>query len=127
MSEGKKVLIVDDSLFMRKHIRDVIERAGHKVCGEAGTAYEAVQKYKELKPDLVTLDIIMPKVEEFDGVDAMKEILRFDSNAAVIIVSAVGAKNLVDDVLSSGAKGFLVKPFDSNEFLKLVHELFNKE
>ncbi len=120
----KRVLIVDDALFMRNYIRSILEKAGFDVCGEAVNAPEAVEKYKELKPDLVTMDIIMPRIEELDGVGAVKEIVSFDRNANIIIISAVGEEALVKEALSYGAKAFLVKPFKPDRFLDTINQIF---
>jgi len=120
----KRVLIVDDALFMRNYIRGILEKIDFEICGEASSAPEAVEKYKELKPDLVTMDIIMPEIENLDGVGAVKEILGLDSNANIIVISAVGEEPVVKEALSYGAKSFLVKPFKPNRLIDAVHSLF---
>ena len=103
----KKVLVVDDALFMRGSLRRILEEEGHKVI-EAGNGLEAIQKYKESKPDLVTMDITMPKM---NGIDALKEIMEINNDAKVLMVSAQGQKSLVIQAIQLGAKGFVVKPF----------------
>mgnify|MGYP000321245577 CR=1 FL=1 len=120
----KKVLIVDDALFMRRYIRNILEKSDFEVCGEASNAPEAVKKYKELNPDLVTMDIIMPRLEELDGVSAIREILSFDNNAKIIIISAVGEEALVKEALSYGAKAFLVKPLKPDRLIETLNQIF---
>ena len=107
-----KVLIVDDALFMRKVLSDMLRREGWEIAGEADNGQAAVDKFKELKPDIVTLDIVMPKVGEIDGgIAALKEIMKLDPKARVIMVSAMGQHALVVESIQSGAKDFIVKPF----------------
>ena len=120
----KRVLIVDDALFMRNYIKGILERIDFEVCGEASSAPEAVEKYKELKPDLVTMDIIMPQIENLDGVGAVKEIINVDPKANIIVISAVGEEPVVKEVLACGAKTFLVKPFKPDRLIDAVHSLF---
>jgi len=121
---GKRVLIVDDALFMRNYIGGILKRVGFEVCGEASSAPEAVEKYKELKPDLVTMDIIMPQIENLDGVGAVRKILSFDSQANIIIISAVGEEPVVKEALACGAKSFLIKPFKPDRLIDAVRSLF---
>ena len=99
----KKVLIVDDAAFMRQSIRLILERNGYEVVGEAANGIEGVRKYKELMPDIVTLDITMP---EMSGIDALKVICEFDPNAKVVMVSAMGQEILVKEAILNGAKSF---------------------
>ena len=105
---SKKVLVVDDAAFMRMSIKNMITKHGFEVVGEAGNGNEAVAKYQELKPDIVTMDITMP---EKTGLEALKEIIGMDPNATVIMVSALGQEAMMEDAITSGAKGFIVKPF----------------
>lgn len=116
----KKVLIVDDAAFMRISIRKMLEKNGYEICGEAENGVVAVQKYAELKPDIVTLDITMP---EKSGLDALKEILAIDSNANVLMVSAMGQESMVKDAIISGAKGFIVKPFKEETIVNALSKL----
>jgi len=120
----RRALIVDDALFMRNYIKGILERIDFEVCGEASSAPEAVEKYKELKPDLVTMDIIMPQIENLDGVGAVKEIINVDPKANIIVISAVGEEPVVKEVLACGAKTFLVKPFKPDRLIDAVHSLF---
>lgn len=109
---AKTVLITDDTAFMRMTLRNVIEKNGYEVVGEAANGEEAITLYQELKPDLVTMDITMPKV---DGITAIKEIMKIDPQAKIIVCSAMGQKPMVIEALSAGAKDFLVKPFDAEQ------------
>ena len=120
----KRVLIVDDALFMRNYIRGILERIDFEICGEASSASEAVERYKELKPDLVTMDIIMPEIENLDGVGAVKKILNLDPKANIIVISAVGEEPVVKEALVSGVKSFLEKPFKPERLIGAVHNLF---
>lgn len=105
------ILVCDDSSFMRNMLQVAIDKTNQfSVVGEAENGLRAVQKYKELKPDVVTLDITMP---EMQGLEALEKILEYDKSANVIMVSAMGQQSFVVDALKAGAKDFIVKPFDS--------------
>jgi two-component system chemotaxis response regulator CheY len=112
-----KVLVVDDAAFMRMMIKDILTKNGYDVVGEAENGADAVVKYRELTPDLVTLDITMP---EMDGLAALKEIRSFDSNAKVIMCSAMGQQAMVIDAIQAGAKDFIVKPFNAERVIEAV-------
>lgn len=103
-----KVLVVDDALFMRKMITDTLAKLGHEVVGEATNGAEAVERYQELKPDITTLDITMP---EKDGVQALRDIMRIDPSARVVMCSALGQESKVLEAVKAGAKDFVIKPF----------------
>ncbi len=107
---AKRLLIVDDALIMRKRIKDIAERAGWEVAGEATNGEEAVELYRRESPDLVTLDIVMPKM---DGVTALKHVLAADPQARVVMISAVDQKEKLSECIGTGAIDFIVKPFDS--------------
>ena len=111
------VLIVDDALFMRMMIRDILSKDGFEVVGEAENGLEAVDKYTELNPDLVTMDIVMP---EMDGIEAVTQILKKDPAARVIMCSAMGQQPLVVEALEAGAKDFIVKPFQPSKVIEAV-------
>lgn len=113
----KKVLVVDDAAFMRMTLKTMLERHGFKVVGEAENGEVGVRKYKELQPDIVTLDITMP---EMDGITALKEIKNMDRYAKVVIVSAMGQETYVREAIINGAKSFIVKPFDENHVIKVL-------
>lgn len=117
---AKKVLVVDDSSFMRSILKGIILRDPFVLSGEASNGRAAVELYKELKPDLVTMDIVMP---EMDGIEAVKEIRSFDPEAKIIMVSAMGQQSMVIDAIQAGARDFIIKPFQSprvQEALKRV-------
>ena len=103
-----KVLIVDDAKFMRTLVRDALTAAGHEIVGEAENGNQAIQLYKELKPDLVTMDITM---REKDGLEAAQEILKQDGQACIIMVTALGQEDLLARAIKMGVKDFVVKPF----------------
>lgn len=117
---AKTVLITDDTAFMRMTLKNVIEKNGYTVVGEAGDGEEAVALYKELKPDMVTMDITMPKM---DGITAIKEIMKVDPGARIIVCSAMGQKPMVIEALSAGAKDFLVKPFDAERVVESLRKI----
>lgn len=117
---AKTVLITDDTAFMRMTLRNVIEKNGYEVVGEAGDGEEAIALYKELKPDMVTMDITMPKM---DGITAIKEIMKIDADAKIIVCSAMGQKPMVIEALSAGAKDFLVKPFDAERVVESLRKI----
>lgn len=105
---GQRVLIVDDSAFMRKMLGDIFTEAGYEIAGEAADGKDTVERYLAVKPDLVTMDIVMPEV---NGIEAVKQLMREDPKAKVIIVSAMGQQSLVKEAIQAGAQGFVVKPF----------------
>lgn len=114
---GKRILIVDDAAFMRMMIKDILTKNGYDVVGEAENGQVAVEKYQELKPDLVTMDITMP---EMDGITAVKAIKATDPNAKIIMCSAMGQQSMVIDAIQAGAKDFIVKPFQPERVLEAV-------
>ena len=115
MSEKKRLLVVDDSMVMRTMISDVLSRHGFELVGEAQDGNEALEKYKELNPDLVTMDIVMPREH---GIDALKKIFEFDKTARIVVVSGLHQKNLLMDALDAGAKDYVIKPFDEKEIVE---------
>ena len=120
------ILIVDDSKFMRKMLSDILTEEGHQVVGEAENAWEAVEFYKKYKPDLVTLDIIMPKVEGIDAISALKGMLKISPQAKVIVVSAMGQEEIVEEFIQAGAKDFIVKPFQPSRVAGVVKDVLKK-
>ena len=115
-----KVLIVDDAAFMRISIKNMLTKNGYEVIGEAENGAIGVEMYKELKPDIVTMDITMP---EMSGLDALKEIQKSDPNAKVVMVSAMGQEAMVREAIVSGAKGFIVKPFKEEGIIAAMKKL----
>lgn len=120
MSDGKRVLIVDDSMVMRTMIKEVLTKeGGFNVVGQAKNGKEAVEQYLALKPDLVTMDIIMPGEH---GTDVVKRILDIDKDARIIVVSGLNQKNLVMQAIDNGAKEFLVKPFENSDLINAANK-----
>jgi two-component system chemotaxis response regulator CheY len=115
-----KVLIVDDAAFMRISIKNTLAKNGYEVVGEAENGRVGVEKYKELNPDIVTMDITMP---EMGGLEALKEIVKHDPGAKVVMVSAMGQEAMVRDAIISGAKGFIVKPFKEEGIVSAIKKL----
>jgi len=117
---NKTVLVVDDAMFMRRMLSDILKRGGYNVVAEGSDGKDAYNKYKEFKPDLVTMDITMEPVNGIDGV----KLIRSDfPEAKILMVSAMGQKSMVVDAIKSGAKGFIVKPFDATIVLKELSKL----
>lgn len=116
----KKILIVDDASFMRLAIREVLTRNGFEVIGEAENGMEAIDKYKLLKPDAVTMDITMPVMS---GLEALKEIMKLDPKAKVLMVSALGQDTQIREAILSGAKSFVVKPFQEDKVVQVLHKI----
>ncbi|WP_414840620.1 response regulator [Enterococcus saccharolyticus] len=114
---AKTVLIVDDAVFMRMKLKDILEKNGYEVVGEAQNGQEAFEKYQAVKPDLVTMDITMPEV---DGLEALKMIREADGTAKVVMCSAMGQQGMVMDAIRAGAVDFIVKPFDTDRVIKAV-------
>ncbi|UMZ73372.1 response regulator [Natranaerofaba carboxydovora] len=112
-----KVLIVDDAAFMRMMIKDILTKNGFEVVGEAENGAQAVEKYDELSPDIVTMDITMP---EKDGIQALKEIKGKDANANIIMCSAMGQQSMVIEAIQAGAKDFIVKPFQPERVMEAI-------
>ncbi|MEE8168454.1 MAG: response regulator [Candidatus Hydrothermarchaeales archaeon] len=102
------ILIVDDSAFMRNMVKDILVQEGHTIVGEAADGDDAIAKYKELRPEIVTMDVVMPGT---DGIDAVRGIIESDPNAKIIMCSALGQREMVVDALEAGAKDYIVKPF----------------
>ena len=114
---AKNILICDDAAFMRMMIKDILTKNGYNVVGEAENGLKAVEKYQETKPDLVLMDITMP---EMDGIQALKKIKQADPNASVVMCSAMGQQAMVIESIQSGARDFIVKPFQPDRVLEAV-------
>ena len=114
---AKSVLICDDAAFMRMMIKDILTKNGYNVAAEAENGAKAVEKYQETKPDLVLMDITMP---EMDGIQALKKIKQIDPNASVVMCSAMGQQAMVIESIQSGARDFIVKPFQPDRVLEAV-------
>jgi two-component system chemotaxis response regulator CheY len=117
---AKNILVVDDAAFMRMMIKDILTKNGYNVAGEAENGAKALEKYNELKPDLVLMDITMPEV---DGIQALKNIKAADAGAKVIMCSAMGQQAMVIEAIQAGAKDFIVKPFQPDRVLEAVKKV----
>jgi two-component system chemotaxis response regulator CheY len=118
-----RVLVVDDAIFMRRMISDILVENGMEIVGEADTGARAIDRYKELRPDLVTMDIIMP---EMNGIDAVRKIIEHDAQAKIVMCSALGQQALVQDAIAAGAKDFLIKPFNAARVVEVIAKVFNQ-
>ncbi len=116
---SNRILVVDDAAFMRMMIKEILTKNGYVVVGEASDGVQAVEKYKELKPDLVTMDITMP---EMDGIQALKEIRKIDGAAKIIMCSAMGQQAMVIDAIQAGARDFIVKPFQADRVIEAIRK-----
>ncbi|BAM46926.1 MAG: response regulator [Amphibacillus sp.] len=116
-----RILITDDAAFMRMQLRNIFESLGHEIVGEAENGQVAIDLYKELMPDLVTMDITMP---EMNGVEAVKGIKSFDPNATIVMCSAMGQQQMVLEAIQAGAKDFIVKPFDQERIKQAIEKIF---
>ncbi|WP_453996750.1 response regulator [Bacillus nitroreducens] len=117
-----RILVVDDAKFMRLTLTDILVKADHEVVSEAENGLEAIRKYKETKPDLVTMDITMP---EMNGIDAVKMIKEWDPKARIIMCSALGQQKMVVDAISAGAKDYIVKPFEDSRVVETINRVLN--
>ena len=120
------ILIVDDSIFMRKMLSDILIKEGHQIVGEAENAREAIELYKKIKPDLVTLDIIMPEVEGLDAISAIKAMIKVKAQAKVVMVSAMGQEDVVSEYIEAGARDFIIKPFKPSNVAGVVKKVLKE-
>jgi len=118
-----RILIVDDAIFMRSMLKDIFQKNNFEIAGEAENGREAVKKFKECHPDLTTMDIVMP---EMNGIEAVKEIMKLDPNAKILMCSALGQEALVTESIEAGAKDFIIKPFSPKMVLKVVNQILNQ-
>ena len=121
---SKRVLIVDDARIIRALIKNALTLAGYEVVGEAQSGQEAVYLFGQLKPDLVTMDLIMPDMQ---GMEAIKRIISIDPKARIIVVSSLGQKLLAQDAIEAGAQAFLAKPFQPSDLISLANEIMDKK
>jgi two-component system chemotaxis response regulator CheY len=117
-----RVLIVDDALFMRNMLKEIMSKGGFEVVGEAANGVEAIERYRELRPDLVTMDIVMPLKS---GIEALGEIVQEFPDANIVMCSALGQEALVVEAVETGAKDFIVKPFKEDQVLEIVRRIVN--
>jgi len=120
---GAKILIVDDAAFMRMMLSDILIENGYDIAGEAEDGEEAVRLYKELKPDLVTMDIVMPGA---GGIESIRNILKEDPKAKILVVSALGQQKLVKEAIEAGAKDFMIKPFKPEKVIEAVERILGQ-
>ena len=118
-----RILVADDASFMRQMIREIIEAEGHEVVAEASDGVEAVDRFKEHHPDLVTMDIVMPRRS---GIDAVKNIREIDGGATIVMCSALGQESLVTEAMEAGATDFIVKPFKPDSVVKTIAKALEK-
>lgn len=119
---AKKVLIVDDALFMRTMLRDIFDESGWHIVAESESGEQAIEDYNRFKPDIVTMDVVMP---EMSGIDALQKILTNDPDARIVVCSALGQKHLIIDAIQAGAKDFIVKPFKKEQVLEVVERVIS--
>ena len=117
-----RILVVDDTMFMRTLLKNILFSGSHDIVGEAENGEEAVEKYKSLKPDLVTMDVVMPKM---NGIEALKAIMAEDPSAKLVMCTAVGQEQMVKLAIKSGARGYIVKPFQAPKVLEEVNNVLN--
>ena len=116
----KRVLLVDDAVFIRNSLKMILEKNGFTVVGQASDGLEGVKLYEELKPDIVTMDVTMPNM---DGLEALKRIRQADKNAKIVMITAMGKEEIVREAIISGATSFIVKPFNEEKVLAVVNKI----
>jgi len=122
---NKRIIVVDDVPYVRKIIISILKAAQYDVVGEAGTGKEAIDLYKKLKPDLITMDVVMP---EMSGIEAAKQIGKHDPEARIIMISAMTQENFIMEAINAGARDYVLKPFKTQDILRAVeHCLFSEE
>jgi two-component system chemotaxis response regulator CheY len=119
-----RILVADDASFMRQMIREIVEAEGHAVVAEASDGIEAIDQFKKHHPDVVTMDIVMPRRS---GIDAVKSIIEVDRTACIVMCSALGQETLVQEALKAGARDFIVKPFKPDAVIKTLRKVLEKE
>ena len=120
----KRILVVDDAKVMRLTIKKHLENLGYKVVGEAENGFEAIEKYKLLEPDIVTMDITMPGLNDIrNGIDALVEIIKIDKKAKIIMLTSHGEQKLVIDAISKGSKGYILKPITSEKLSNVLEKI----
>ncbi len=118
------ILVVDDAKIMRANIKKMLEHLGHTVTGEAGNGFEAIEQYKRFKPDFVTMDITMPNFEGIaDGIEAVKHIIAFDSNAKIIMITSHGEQDKVIKAIQNGASNYILKPLQIDKLEEIINKL----
>lgn len=120
----KTVLIVDDINFIRKELRDILTQAHFQIVGEAADGNEAIEFYNKLRPDIVTMDIVMPYA---NGIDTTRKLIKLDKNARVVVVSAMGQEHVVMDAIAAGVRDYIMKPFSAQDIVKTLEKIFQIE
>ncbi|AJQ28080.1 MULTISPECIES: response regulator [Pelosinus] len=118
-----RILVCDDSAFMRMMLKKVLIDNGHEIVGEAGDGMEAVQLYRHHKPDLITMDITMPKM---DGIEAVKHIFEENPLVRIVMVTALGQRSIITDAINAGASDFIVKPFDNTQVIETIKKVLGQ-
>ena len=118
---SKKLLVIDDAMIIREKIKDAAISDGWEIVGEGANGQEAIELYKQLEPDVVTIDIVMP---EFDGLHGLKGIIQLDANARVLMVSALDQTNILKEAIAAGAADFLVKPFEDEKLVQAIRAVY---
>ncbi|MFH1767878.1 MAG: response regulator [Candidatus Omnitrophota bacterium] len=118
-----RVMIVDDASFSRKTLYDLLTNANFEVVGEADNGRDAIEKYKQLKPDIVTMDIVMPDMEDLDGIAVVSEIMKIDPEAKIVMVTAMSQRSLMIKALQAGAKDYIVKPFHPPRVTEIIRRV----
>lgn len=126
ISKRVRILIVDDSKFIRIILRKLLTKQGYEIVGEADDGTVAIQKYRELKPDLVLMDIILPD-PTINGIETIKWIIKIDPTALIIIVTALEHQGLINEALAAGAKNYCVKPFETNELIQIIDKVLKEK
>ena len=121
---ARTVLICDDVEFVRKTLTEILTEARYQVVGEAADGEQAVEQYRKLRPDLVTMDIVMPRMS---GIEATQKIVKLDKEAKIVIISAMGQESLVMEAINVGARDYILKPFKSTDVLKTLEKLSGGE
>lgn len=118
----KKIMIVDDSLIVRMNLKRIFEKKGYQIVAEAANGKDAVEKYAKYQPDLTTMDITMPVL---DGISALQNIISLDSNACIVMISALGQEKKIIDAVNKGARHFIVKPFNETDVINKIDSILN--
>jgi two-component system chemotaxis response regulator CheY len=119
---ARTILVVDDVAFVRKTLIEILSKAHYQVVGEAENGLEALEKYSKLRPDLVTMDVVMPQMS---GIEATRKIVRKDKDAKIIIVTAMGHESLIAEAINAGARDYILKPFSTADILKTLDHIFS--
>jgi two-component system chemotaxis response regulator CheY len=118
-----KILVVDDALFMRKLLIDILVAHGHEIVGEGSSAKDALEKFSALKPDLMTMDVVMPQESQIDTPEAIRRIIQENPKAKILMVSSLGQQSVITEMLIAGACDFIVKPFEHDTIIKTVNRI----